>query len=210
MCVECLKEQYDATEGLSKEEILCFCRECERYLQPPKYWFKCDLESKELLQFCLKRIKGLSKVKLIDAKFLWTEPHSRKVKVQITIQKEVFNDVVVQQDHVVSYEVQNLQCPQCKVSYTNYDWVAAVQLRQKVDHKRTFLFLEQMILKHGLHHSTISIKEYGDGLDFFFNARGDAQKFVHFLVCCSFFFSIFKTKHCLLNLFSKNRKAQLL
>lgn len=32
-------------------------------------------ESKELLTYCIKRVKGLQKVKLVDAAFIWTEPH---------------------------------------------------------------------------------------------------------------------------------------
>jgi nonsense-mediated mRNA decay protein 3 len=49
----------------------------------------CELESKELLALCLKKIKGLNKVKLVDAGFIWTEPHSRRLKIKLTIQKEV-------------------------------------------------------------------------------------------------------------------------
>lgn len=30
-----------------------------------------------------------SQVRLIDAGFLWTEPHSKRIKVKVTIQKEV-------------------------------------------------------------------------------------------------------------------------
>lgn len=32
-------------------------------------------ESKELLTYCIKRVRGLQKVKLVDAAFVWTEPH---------------------------------------------------------------------------------------------------------------------------------------
>jgi len=49
----------------------------------------CARESKEMLSLCLKKIKGLNKVKLVDATFIWTEPHSRRIKLKITIQKEV-------------------------------------------------------------------------------------------------------------------------
>lgn len=52
-----------------------------RYLQPPAEWLVCDLESRELLALCLKRLKGLNRVKLIDAGFAWTEPHSKRIKV---------------------------------------------------------------------------------------------------------------------------------
>lgn len=69
--------------------MITFCSYCERYLQPPKYWLACQPESKELLTLCLKKIKALNKLKLIDASFIWTEPHSKRIKVKITIQKEV-------------------------------------------------------------------------------------------------------------------------
>jgi len=58
-----------------------------RYNKPP--WMHCARESKEMLSLCLKKIKGLNKVKLVDATFIWTEPHSRRIKLKITIQKEV-------------------------------------------------------------------------------------------------------------------------
>jgi nonsense-mediated mRNA decay protein 3 len=48
-----------------------------------------ELESRELLTLCLKKLKGLQKVRLVDAGFIWTEPHSRRIKVKLTIQKEV-------------------------------------------------------------------------------------------------------------------------
>jgi nonsense-mediated mRNA decay protein 3 len=40
-----------------------WCKECGRYLQPPKHWLRAELESKELLTFCIKKIKGLNKVR---------------------------------------------------------------------------------------------------------------------------------------------------
>ncbi|CAB4001448.1 60S ribosomal export NMD3 [Paramuricea clavata] len=88
MCVACLRTQVDITEGIPKQVHLNFCKACERYLQPPNTWVSCTLESRELLALCLKKLKGLSKVRLIDAGFVWTEPHSKRIKVKLTIQKE--------------------------------------------------------------------------------------------------------------------------
>lgn len=56
-----------------------------------------------------------------------------------------------------------------------------IQVRQKVPHKRTFLFLEQIILKHNAHKETISIEEKRDGLDFFYSQRAHAVKMCDFL-----------------------------
>lgn len=32
-------------------------------IQPPKNWMRAELESKELLTFCVKKVKGLNKVR---------------------------------------------------------------------------------------------------------------------------------------------------
>lgn len=138
-------------------------------------------ESKELLAICLRRLRGLSKVRIIDASFIWTEPHSRRIKVKITIQQEAFQGTIIQQTFEVEYVVATQQCPDCQKSYTHNTWRAAVQVRQKVPHKRTFLYLEQLILKNGAHKDTVNIKEAKDGLDFYFAQRNHAEKMVEFL-----------------------------
>ena len=46
-----------------------------------------------------------------------------------------------------------------------------VQVRQKVPHKRTFLWLEQLILRHRAHVDCVNIVEMRDGLDFYFDHR---------------------------------------
>ena len=89
MCVACLRTQVDITEGIPKQVTIHFCKNCERYLNPPQQWVNCALESRELMALCLKKLKNLPKVKLIDATFVWTEPHSKRLKVKLTIQSEV-------------------------------------------------------------------------------------------------------------------------
>lgn len=133
------------------------------------------------MAICLRRLRGLSKVRIIDASFIWTEPHSRRIKVKITIQQEAFQGTIIQQTFEVEYVVATQQCPDCQKSYTANTWRAAVQVRQKVPHKRTFLYLEQLILKNGAHKDTVNIKEAKDGLDFYFAQRNHAEKMVEFL-----------------------------
>jgi nonsense-mediated mRNA decay protein 3 len=91
MCVDCIRNEVDITEGIPKQVTIQFCRDCERYLQPPTHWVKAELESRELLTLCLKKLRGLNRVRLIDASFIWTEPHSKRVKVKLTVQKEASN-----------------------------------------------------------------------------------------------------------------------
>jgi nonsense-mediated mRNA decay protein 3 len=181
LCDDCIKLTVDISEGIQREATLHICRDCERWLQPPAHWLVAAPESRELLALCLRKLRGLSKVRIIDASFLWTEPHSRRIKVKITIQQEALQGTILQQTFEVEYVVAYQQCPDCAKSYTANTWRAVVQVRQKVPHKRTFLYLEQLILKHSAHKDTINIKEAKDGLDFYFSARNQAEKFVDFL-----------------------------
>lgn len=181
MCYDCIKLTVDITEGIPREANLSFCRNCERFLQPPGQWIRAELESRELLALCLRRLKGLSKVRLIDASFIWTEPHSRRIKVKLTVQGEAMTNTIIQQSFEVEYVVVAMQCADCARSYTVNTWRAAVQIRQKVAHKRTFLYLEQLILRHNAHVDTISIQESKDGLDFFYGNRSHAIKMIDFL-----------------------------
>ena len=181
LCYDCVKLTIDVSEGIPREATLHTCRDCERWLQPPSQWITAALESRELLAICLRKLRGLNKVRIIDASFLWTEPHSKRIKVKITVQQEAFEGTILQQTFEVEYVVASHQCPDCAKSYTANTWRAIVQVRQKVPHKRTFLYLEQLVLKHGAHKDTINIKEVKDGLDFYFAQRNHAEKFVDFL-----------------------------
>ncbi|ORX82038.1 NMD3-domain-containing protein [Basidiobolus meristosporus CBS 931.73] len=181
MCLNCIRNEVDITEGIPKQATLHFCRNCERYHQPPNLWVSCQLESRELLALCLKKLKGLNKVRLVDAGFIWTEPHSRRIKVKLTIQKEVFASTILQQIFEVEFVVSTQQCEECTRVAAQNTWKATVQVRQKVNHKRTFMYLEQLILKHNAHKDTINIKEVRDGLDFFYAQRSHAVKMVEFL-----------------------------
>ncbi len=151
-----------------------------RYLSPP--WLKCGLESQELLALCLKKIKGLNRVKLINAGFVWTESHSKRIKLKITIQKEVQANAILQSTFIVELVVESIQCDDCKKTWTPHTWNSVVQIRQKVDHKRSIFYLEQIILRHSMHSKAINVKEMPDGLDFFFANKMNAlmlYDFVH-------------------------------
>lgn len=80
-CIGCIRTKVDITEDIPKSGSICFCKGCERYLEPPSCWRKVALESRELLRLCLKRVKGLNQVRLVNANFLWTEEHSKRIKV---------------------------------------------------------------------------------------------------------------------------------
>lgn len=177
---------------------------------PRRTGVKAELESRDLLKLCLKRIKGLNKVKLVDAGFAWTEPHSKRIKVKVKIQKEVINDAILQQEFIVEFVVHSQFCDDChrmeaKVNarprvfdglprrcltpvifvLVQDTWNAVVQLRQKVSHKKTFFYLEQLVMKHRAHRDCINIKAQKDGVDFFFSTKSHAKKLLDFLQACS-------------------------
>lgn len=181
MCINCIRNQVDITEGLPRQIHIAFCKSCGRYNQPPGQWLNATLESKELLAFCIKRVRGLNKVKLVDAAFVWTEPHSKRIKVKLTIQKEVFNGAILQQTFVIDYVVNNLFCDECHKIEAQINWNAVCQLRQRVAHKRSFFWLEQIILKHGAHREASNVVETPDGIDFFFGDSRKARRFVDFV-----------------------------
>ncbi|KAF4618951.1 hypothetical protein D9613_009845 [Agrocybe pediades] len=181
LCVACLRNTVDITEGIPKQAAVSFCRNCERFLSPPTTWTLAKPESSELLSICLRKLKGLNKVRLTEAHFIWTEPHSKRLRVSMTIQKEVLTNTILEQTFEIEYLVQYGQCPDCAKLAAKNTWKALVQVRQKVPHKRTFLYLEQLILKHNAQKDTISIKEVRDGLDFFYSSRSHALKMLAFL-----------------------------
>lgn len=183
MCTECICLQVDITEDVQKQGTITFCKNCGRLLIPPNNWIYAPRESRELLGACLKRLRGLSKLRLMDASYLWTEPHSRRTKIKITVQGEAkqFQNTIVQQDFVAEFYEASNQCPDCAKSFTHNKWVATIQIRQKVEHKKTFFYLEQLILKNHAHKNTVSIQESREGLDFFYSERNSAVKMLEFL-----------------------------
>lgn len=180
-CAACLRTHVDITENIPKQGTLFFCRNCERYLNPPNDWIACTLESRELLSVCLKRMKGLKEVKLVDAGFIWTEPHSKRIKVKLTVHGEINGGIVLQQVFIVEFTVQNQMCDDCHRTEAKDFWRCMVQIRQKSSNKKTLYYLEQMILKHKAHENTLGIKNAPAGLDFFFSAENHARKMVDFL-----------------------------
>lgn len=150
------------------------------------------------MALCLTNVAGLKKkregaegrVRLVDAAWVWTEPHSMRLKVRLTIQREVSvraggrggsGGTILQQSFVVTFIVRNQQCVECQAAFRQGTWKNLVQVRQRVGHKRTFLYLEQLILKHGAHRGCLSIETFKDGMDFYFPDKGKASRFMSFL-----------------------------
>ena len=94
MCVNCLQERYDIGAGVSKQVQQNTCRGCNRFERRDGSWAEVDMESKELLALLLKKPRGLTQVRLIDASYVWTEPHSRRIHAESTLSsaQEIFEN----------------------------------------------------------------------------------------------------------------------
>lgn len=93
-CPSCLASTADVTRGISTEATLHQCRGCSRWHHDAGKWIGCELESRELMGLCLGNVSGLKKrkgegvegrVRLVDAAWVWTEPHSMRLKVRCDI-----------------------------------------------------------------------------------------------------------------------------
>lgn len=180
MCGHCLTATVDITEGIEKQSHITFCKGCGRYQKPP--WIDADLESPELLALCLQKIKGLRQVKLVDAAFVWTEPHSRRIKIKVKIRKPALHGVMLEQSFTIEFVVDTAQCETCQANATEHGvWKSVVQVRQKVPHQRTFLYLEQLMIKHRITKNVLRVTAMPNGLDFYFTSRSAAFALQDFL-----------------------------
>ena len=119
-----------------------------------------EMESPELLAICLKHIPALNtsgssttvvaksststnnnpnanstfrhvgKLQLVDAGFIWTEPHSMRLQLHVTVRTTV-EQVVVQQRVMITQRIQFQTCHDCHRESTHRSWQAIVQIRQK-------------------------------------------------------------------------------
>lgn len=120
-------------------------------------------------------------MKIVSANFAWTEPHSKQLKVNIWVQKEVDNNFIVEQTLHIEYSIRSRQCDGCKRMYTPHTWKAMVQIRQKTKDKRHILMLEQIIIKHNAHENVSNILSRRNGFDLQFQTKTHAQKFADFV-----------------------------
>ncbi|KAI4840991.1 60S ribosomal export protein NMD3 [Plasmodium brasilianum] len=182
MCNNCILQNVESNSmNINKDTYLIYyCRECRRYLH--NKWVYCELESKELLALCLKKVHKLKKLKILDAKFLYTEPHSKRIKIHLTVQEELINNFISEIELILHYVIKYTQCDDCKKKYTPYTYNTCVSVRQKVEHKKTLLFLESLLLKCNMNENIINIVSNPDGLDFHFLSRNDALKFCDFIL----------------------------
>ena len=138
-----------------------------------------------MLAFCLRKINGLKRgsLKFIDASFIWTEPHSRRIKVSIIVERSVLDDRMnVRQKAVIEFVVKMKQCIGCIRESTDHNWGAAIQIRQRTYNKKTLSHLEMMLTKAGLQDLMIGVNVIRDGLDLYCRSKNHAEKITNFIM----------------------------
>lgn len=176
MCKACTATEVDITSLLITNRYVEHCRQCDRYLSPPRKWITCAWHSKELLAYLLRENTQLSKFKIIDSEFVYTEIHSKQLEHVVLLEKDEIRKQVN-----IKYRIRNKQCPDCQKVEAKLYWSSVVQVRQRVVHKKTLLFLEQLILHAKAFNNTSNIKERKDGIDFYYLNKVPALKMVEFI-----------------------------
>jgi len=196
-CRTCLSQEVDVRSILQRgpnggncDIIIYQCRQCRKFGRTEKLFSEIDLESPEMMALCLKKIPALApnatpKFRLADAMFIWTEPHSMRIKLRLTVQTEIEN-VKVQQRVVVVLVIKFKQCPECNREYTNRTWHAVVQLRQRREEddapRKGLALLEMALAKNAtIRKQVINMDSTRNGFDFYFLQLQEAQHFSAYL-----------------------------
>ena len=138
MCISCLQNTVDVTEGIDLHQSVLNCGKCGRYHIQGDKWKHMEDESPQLLAHLLKKLNlDKLRIKLLDALFVWTEPHSKRLKINVNIEKEVLDEKLrLSSRIVVEFVVRSKQCIECIRESTDHTWGSLVQVRQRSGHQR--------------------------------------------------------------------------
>mmetsp|Transcript_3483 Transcript_3483/g.8292 ORF Transcript_3483/g.8292 Transcript_3483/m.8292 type:complete len:593 (+) Transcript_3483:132-1910(+) len=202
-CPSCLAQNFDLKSMVQGNKVgdpivVHQCRQCRCFQARPEsdHYQYCEPESPQLLTICLKHIpilnkKGHSnqtynKIHVMDTSWIWTEPHSMRLKLRLTVRTDV-GEVTIQQRVPVVFQIKWKMCQNCDRQYTNRTWQALVQLRQKRENgssRKGLAALEMALSKpsaRDLRNTVLKIDASRHGLDFYFLSLPQAQHFAHFL-----------------------------
>jgi nonsense-mediated mRNA decay protein 3 len=182
MCLDCLRSETNFAQVIPNQLSVIYCRSCGRYQTSATTWQRVELDSPELLQICLKRLTSMREMRIVNAEFLYTEPHARRIRVSLTVQKDAVGGTVLRQTLIITFVVNFIQCPDCQEAATPREhWVSKVQVRHDGASGRTLLWLEQQILSHRALHGATTIERKHGGVDFHFPNKPSGQRFTNFL-----------------------------
>ena len=141
-------------------------------------WKHMGDESPQLLAHLLKKLNlDKLKIKLLDALFVWTEPHSKRLKINVNIEKEVLDEKLrLSSRIVVEFVVKSKQCIECIRESTDHSWGSLVQVRQRSGHQRLDQ-LEKLLVDKGLHNLMLDVNVTKEGgFDLYFKNKNQGDK----------------------------------
>jgi len=170
------------------------CKRCLRYCIGGDRYEHLDPESTGLMSLCLRCIPALKKqsnknaevaIDVRDASFIWTEPHSMRLKVKLQLKAILhdLNNMEILQRIMVEIKIGNKQCKDCQKQFQNQTWMGLVQLRQKRSGTKGGLAtVESHLAKRPeIRQKVYNIDTSRNGFDFYFATVGDATAFASFL-----------------------------
>ena len=115
---------------------------------------------------------------------VWTEPHSMRIRIRVTVRTEI-QEVTIQQRVLVEFHVRFKQCNDCNREFTNRTWHAVLQLRQKRndDAPRKGLVVLEMALARNpqVRKHVLKIDTSKQGFDFYFLNLSEAYQFASYI-----------------------------
>ena len=123
LCRTCLSAATNLAKSVPKQVPLHRCSSCQRILTRSQAWVIANPESRELLAVCLKQLKGLTELKLVDAAFNSAEPDSKTIQVKLTARLETVEEVLT-----VDFDILDSVCPQCDNNKDKDQWNCVVQV----------------------------------------------------------------------------------
>jgi nonsense-mediated mRNA decay protein 3 len=183
MCLSCMQQQPEFLSFPSEStHEITQCPKCDRWSvgqQHDQTWVAHELESSSLLSACLKKVSIFHHqhdVKILDASWIWTEPHSRRLKFYVDTERLLFQQKLpIQQRIICNFIVKISQCKDCIVKNSEHTWGAQLQIRQSRG-KQATQTNEQLLITHKLGSLMIDAQVTKDGLDLFFDNKQKLEK----------------------------------
>ena len=185
MCLECLRKNNDITNVIPKHVELKQCRKCTRWQLGQNQWALHKAESLSLMNVLLKKvILSVKDTRVIEASYIWTEPHSKRIKIKVEIERSILDSKIsLRQVAVVEFVVRNAQCLECIREATDHSWKVCIQIRHRVGHKKSLYQLENVLIKKGLQNLILNVDVAKEGLDLYFKTTAQSDKVMKFITC---------------------------
>lgn len=197
MCNPCLQQQPDFKLFASEIQLeIIQCPKCEKWCldNALNNWQSYQMESNELLTACMKKIPGMHSnhdVKVLGTAWIWTEPHSRRLKFYVDIERLILQEKVpIQQRVICSYVVKMSQCLSCIHGASEHTWGAMIQFRCALEYEQkgssikshpSLAYVESLLVKTKMLETVSNLEVLKDGLNFYFHSKAQAERMHEFL-----------------------------